>query len=349
MHLGNIPEEIELQRKLLLMRFFAIAGNVVMVPFMIVSFLYERWLAGIILLVYVVPMTIIIILAHRSRRTGPASATVAAGLWVLSSYLTVSGGVNGTGVYFAFSLVVLMIMIAGLRLGTLLGVGYCAVLTLIFILDPNFAYDYREGTRVRIAASTVFIVLLTIVAEWIHLQSYVAIKFTAETHRRNSLTDPLTSLVNRAGLERRLGQWTNASQLAVVALIDIDHFKTINDQYGHDLGDQVLATFAQLLRNNVKRQDMVCRWGGEEFVILFENITEAAAAEVVDELRKLIASRTLQFEEHELTLQFSAGVASFSGEKGFREGLRRADSRVYEAKRGGRNRVVAAEPSPVMS
>lgn len=101
MHLGNTPEEIELQRKLLLMRFFAIAGNVVMVLFMIVSFLYERWLAGIILLVYVVPMTIVIILAHRSRRTGPASVTVAAGLWVLSSYLTVSGGVDGTGVYFA--------------------------------------------------------------------------------------------------------------------------------------------------------------------------------------------------------------------------------------------------------
>lgn len=344
MHLGNTPEEIELQRKLLLMRFFAVAGNLVMIPLMFFSFYARRWEAAFILLVVIVGVTAVIFLAHKRQRTGLAGRAVALVLWVFSLYLTITGGVEGTGVYFSFSLVVLMIMVAGMKTGLLLGLGYCAITFFCFWLDPFFVYAYEEGTRVRIGASTAFIVLLTLVAEWIHLQSYAAIKFTAETHRRNSLTDPLTTLINRAGLERGLKQWSDPRQPAVVALIDIDHFKSINDEFGHDIGDKVLSTFAKVLRNNVKQDDLVCRWGGEEFVILFEDVSERQAAEVVDSLRDLVASRTFTFGEQEVKVQFSAGVAAFEGDSGFHEGLKRADQRVYHAKRTGRNQVVADDP-----
>ena len=344
MHLGNTPEEIELQRKLLLMRFFAVAGNLVMAPLLVVSIIHQRWEAAVVLAVVIVTITTAILLAHRHQRTGPASLFVATGLWLFSCYLTVTGGVNGTGVYFSFSLVVLMIMMAGMRTGLTLGLGYCAVVFLSFGLDLSFTYDYPQGTRIRIGASTAFIVLLTLVAEWIHLQSYSAIKFTAETHRRNSQTDSLTTLVNRAGLERTLKQWSNPRQRAVVALIDIDHFKAINDRYGHDIGDKVLSAFAKVLRNNLKQDDVVCRWGGEEFIILFTDVSELKAARVVNSLRELVDARTFNFGEQEILLQFSAGVAAFEGEQGFHDGLKKADQRVYRAKRAGRNQVVASEP-----
>lgn len=344
MQLGSTPEEIELQRKLLLMRFFAVAGNLVMIPLMVMSFYLRRWEAAIILAVVIASLTTAIVVAHRQQKTGPASLFVATGLWLFSSYLTITGGVNGTGVYFSFSLVVLMIMMAGLRVGLTLGLGYCTVVFLSFGLAPSFAYDYPGGTEVRIGASTVFIVLLTLVAEWIHLQSYSAIKFTAETHRRNSLTDPLTTLVNRAGLERTLRHWSHPRQPAVVALIDIDHFKSINDRFGHDVGDKVLSAFAKVLRNNLKQDDVVCRWGGEEFIILFTDVSERKAAFVVESLRELVDARTFSFGEQEIRLQFSAGVAAFEGEQGFHEGLQRADQRVYQAKRAGRNQVIATEP-----
>lgn len=345
MHLGKTPEEIELQRKLLLMRFFAVAGNLVMVPLMVISVFAHRWEAAFILLLVVIGVTSVIVLAHKRQRAAPAGRAVAVVLWVFSLYLTITGGVDGTGVYFSFSLVVLMIMVAGMKTGFMLGVSYCVLTFAAFTWNPSFAYPYEEGTRVRIGASTAFIVLLTLVAEWIHLQSYAAIKFTAETHRRNSLTDPLTTLVNRAGLERGLKQWSNPRQQAVVALLDIDHFKNINDEFGHDIGDKVLLAFAKVLRNNVKQEDLVCRWGGEEFVILFENVSERQAAEVVDSLRDLVASRTFSFGEQEIKVRFSAGVAEFEGEAGFHEGLKRADQRVYHAKRSGRNQVVAEEPA----
>lgn len=343
MHLGNTPEEIELRRQLLLMRFFVITGNLVMVPLFFVSVIHQRWSAAIILALMILVTLTLVIKAHLSQRTLLVSRLLSISLWVFTSYLMISGGYAGTGIYFAFSLLVLMIMLAGLRFGAVLGLGYLAAMIIIQALQPDFAYQYPISSQVRLQLATAFLVLLLLIAEWIHLQSYVAIKLTVEKHQRNSLTDPLTALVNRAGLESSLEGWTDPQQQAAVALIDIDHFKQINDQYGHATGDKALATLAKVLRNNVKQNDIVCRWGGEEFVVVFEQLTLAQATEIVDQLRELLAERTFSLDDQQLQLQFSAGVAEFKGEHGFSAALRQADSRVYIAKRAGRNRVVSTD------
>lgn len=340
MFLGNTPEQIELQRKLLLMRFFVITGNLVMAPMLIVSLLHQRWQSAVILALMVLLTVTLVVRAHQRQQTRNVSRLLSVLLWLFTSYLMVTGGYAGTGIYFAFSLLVLMIMLAGLRLGVVLGVSYLALMIMVQLAQPDFAYRYPISSQVRLQIATAFLVLLLLIAEWIHLQSYVAIKLTVEKHQRNSLTDPLTTLVNRAGLERSLEQWTDAKQAAAVTLIDIDHFKQINDQYGHATGDKALATVAKVLRNNLKQNDIVCRWGGEEFVVVFEQLTLAQATEVVDQLRELLADRTFNLDGQEVQLQFSAGVAAFAGSSGFSAALQQADARVYQAKRAGRNRVV---------
>lgn len=343
MFLGNTPEEIELRRQLLLMRFFVITGNLVMVPLFIVSLVNLRWTAAIILAAMITITVTLVIRAHLSHRTLLVSRLLSLSLWVFTTYLMISGGYAGTGIYFAFSLLVLMIMLAGLRFGAVLGLGYLAAMVIVQATQPDFAYQYPISSQVRLQVATAFLVLLLLIAEWIHLQSYVAIKLTVAKHERNSLTDPLTALVNRAGLESSLERWTDPQQPAAVALIDIDHFKQINDQYGHATGDKALATFAKVLRNNLKQNDIVCRWGGEEFVVVFEQLTLAQATDVVDQLRELLADRTFNLDGQQLQLQFSAGVAEFTGMQGFSGALRQADSRVYIAKRAGRNRVVSSD------
>lgn len=347
MFLGNTPEQIELQRKLLLMRFFAISGNLVMAPLLVVSLLNQRWQNAAILAVMVLLTLTLVIRAHQRQQTRTISHLLSLLLWLFTSYLMVSGGYAGTGIYFAFSLLVLMIMLAGLRFGIVLGVAYLALMIVVQITQPDFAYHYPISSQVRLQIATAFLVFLLLIAEWIHLQSYVAIKLTVEKHQRNSLTDPLTTLVNRAGLERSLEQWTDPKQPASVALIDIDHFKQINDQYGHATGDKALATVAKVLRNNLKQSDIVCRWGGEEFVVVFEQLDLAQATEVVDQLRELLADRTFSLEGQELRLEFSAGVAAFAGNSGFTAALQQADARVYQAKRAGRNRVVSTDDEPL--
>jgi diguanylate cyclase (GGDEF)-like protein len=217
------------------------------------------------------------------------------------------------------------------------------LLLAVHILHPDFAYQYPVSSQVRLLIASTFIILLLLIAEWINLKSYAAIKRTVDEHHRNSLTDPLTTLVNRSGLERSLSLWTDPYQPAAVALIDIDHFKQINDRYGHAIGDMALATVAKVLRNNLKQNDIVCRWGGEEFVVIFELLNLQQATEVVDQLRELLADRTFNLDGEELQLRFSAGVATFAGNHGFAGALQQADARVYQAKRAGRNRVISSD------
>lgn len=136
-------------------------------------------------------------------------------------------------------------------------------------------------------------------------------------------------------------KWDQDGQPASVVLIDIDHFEAVNDCYGHDVGDRVLSTFAKVLRNSLKETDSVCRWGGEEFVLVLIGLSEAEALPIVDDLRQLVASRQFQFSEHSIDLPFSVGLAAFNGVSRFKRALKLSDQRVYKAKSSGRNRVVS--------
>ncbi|WP_127554797.1 GGDEF domain-containing protein [Saccharospirillum alexandrii] len=343
MQLGSTPEQIELRRTLVLMRFFAVSGNLIMVPFALLAVWQGIWIRFWILLLVICVITTLVVTAHVRQQTRLARVALALVLCLFALHLTVSGGQDGTGVYFAFTLIPMMIVIAGWRWGQILGGLYTLMLIAAILIDWPWLYPYTLEAVPRLIAATLFIVLLSLLIEWTHVQSYLAIKHTADVHRKNSLTDPLTGLMNRLGLERQLLKWEQTAQLATVALIDIDHFKAVNDRYGHDVGDRVLSTFAKVLRNNLKESDSVCRWGGEEFVLVMIGLTEAEALPIVDELRKLIASRRFQFDEHNIGLTFSAGLAAFNGESEFKRALKLADQRVYQAKSSGRNRVVSGD------
>jgi diguanylate cyclase (GGDEF)-like protein len=341
MQLGSTPEQIELNRKRVLMRFFAISGNMVMVPFALLAVWQGIWLRFWILLLVISVITTLVYSAQVREQTRTASILLGCVLCIFAMYLTLSGGQDGTGIYFSFTLIPMMIVVAGWRAGQLLGGLYTGVVVFAVLGDWSFVHPYPDGALPRLVAATFFIVLLSLLIEWTHVQSYLAIKHTADTHKRNSLTDPLTGLMNRLGLERELLKWTEPDQPASIALIDIDHFKITNDRYGHDIGDAVLSTFARVVRNNLKEEDIVCRWGGEEFVLVFINTPETQARRIVDELRQLIANRTFNFDNHSINIRFSAGIARLHGEADFKHALKLADQRVYQAKDAGRNRVVS--------
>lgn len=341
MRLGSTPEQIEFKRTLVLMRFFAISGNLIMVPFAMLAIWQGIWVRFWILLLVICVITTLVVSAHVRQKTRGPRISLALVLCLFALYLTLSGGHDGTGVYFSFTLIPMMIVIAGWRTGQLLGGFYSLVLITAIFIDLPWMYPYTVEALPRLIAATLFIVLLSLLIEWTHMQSYLAIKHTADMHRENSLTDPLTGLMNRLGLERQLLKWERPYQPACVVLIDIDHFKAVNDRYGHDMGDRVLSTFAKVMRNNLKQSDHVCRWGGEEFVLVLLDLSETEARTIVDDLRKLIARRQFKFEEHSIDLQFSAGQAAFNGEMEFKRALKLADKRVYQAKSNGRNRVVS--------
>lgn len=163
--------------------------------------------------------------------------------------------------------------------------------------------------------------------------------------RRLALTDPLTRLPNRARFrevfaserQRYLRQRIPLSLL----VIDIDHFKRVNDSYGHDAGDMALIFVGEILLNRTRRIDLAARLGGEEFGVLLSGAHAEYAREVAEALRALIESRPFQYRLERIPLTVSIGVAELGIDgMDFRTVFACADQRLYEAKAEGRNRVV---------
>jgi diguanylate cyclase (GGDEF)-like protein len=160
--------------------------------------------------------------------------------------------------------------------------------------------------------------------------------------------DRLTGLFNRGHFDRTLvGAMESANrdgQPLSLGLLDIDHFKQVNDTYGHALGDRVLVQVAHLLSRAMRRTDMVARYGGEEFVILMPGTGRDDALRAVEELREEIAASPIHLGEGQvLNLNFSAGVAGLPDDAGVgaaEELISRADNRLLAAKRAGRARVI---------
>ena len=159
---------------------------------------------------------------------------------------------------------------------------------------------------------------------------------------RDVQTDPLTGLSNRRALELALTLWRAEQRPFAVVALDIDHFKRVNDTYGHDIGDRVLQTLAELMRSGSRGEDLLCRVGGEEFLMLLPGTSPETAVAVAERLRRLVEQTPVEAVG---SITISLGVAHWP-----RHGrdplqvLKCADEQLYAAKDGGRNRVMLAPP-----
>ena len=167
-----------------------------------------------------------------------------------------------------------------------------------------------------------------------------------EAIRYESLVDDLTTLANRKHfdqtLERMMGEAEQSSQSFALLLTDIDHFKKFNDTFGHQTGDQVLRLVALAVKQNIKGQDVACRYGGEEFAVLLPRTTLEAAMTVAEHIREAVFSKELvkrSTGENLGRITISIGVAPWRHGDTGSSLVERADTCLYDAKRGGRNLV----------
>jgi two-component system cell cycle response regulator len=163
-----------------------------------------------------------------------------------------------------------------------------------------------------------------------------------------AITDQLTGLHNRrymsSHLDNLMAQATRAGKPLAFVIMDIDYFKSVNDNHGHDIGDEVLREFAKRIGANIRGIDLACRYGGEEFVVVMPETDAAFAYAVAERLRKSIETTPIDISRApgKLSITISIGIAASEGEGDTSEALlRRADQALYSAKRNGRNRVVA--------
>jgi two-component system, cell cycle response regulator len=161
-----------------------------------------------------------------------------------------------------------------------------------------------------------------------------------------AVTDGLTGMYNRRYFDEALAEYLEAfghiDKPIGLVILDLDHFKKVNDTHGHDVGDEVLRQVAECLQVFTRSHDVLARLGGEEFAILSPNITEGQLYNLSDRIRQAVSELRITNGNVTLKVTVSAGLAIWNGVESGEELYRRADKQLYEAKRKGRNRVCAA-------
>jgi len=167
--------------------------------------------------------------------------------------------------------------------------------------------------------------------------------------REQAIRDPLTNLFNRRYLEetldRELARAMRETYPVCIIMIDIDHFKQVNDTHGHEAGDLVLKAMADVMVSQSRRGDFVCRFGGEEFIVVMPNISRDVAHERAEALRQALNSLRIPYNRTQITATISMGIASHPANGGTREAiLRAADRAMYAAKAAGRDHIRWSDP-----
>lgn len=161
--------------------------------------------------------------------------------------------------------------------------------------------------------------------------------------KKVSTTDFLTGLTNRRAFVEQAnfqaGIFRRSDLPLAIAMVDIDHFKIFNDQYGHDCGDYVLQNVAKIFKQNIREQDLVSRWGGEEFIFMFPNTGVNGTSIILNKLRKLLEDTSFDFQGKELNITATFGACLFEKNDQVEDVINRADAALYQGKDKGRNRV----------
>jgi polar amino acid transport system substrate-binding protein len=158
--------------------------------------------------------------------------------------------------------------------------------------------------------------------------------YKARNYKTISEFDALTRIYNRGTIEKILHKKIKETDGSII-FFDIDHFKQVNDTYGHEKGDTVLVRLAEIISKNIRKSDFFGRWGGEEFVIVLPNAPFEAAYKIAEKLRKIIEKSDLEG----LKVTISAGVTEFKKGENENDVINRVDEALYEAKNNGRNQV----------
>ena len=310
-----------------------IVTAILLMPFVINAFIKERFWIALTALALVVVFVIDVISIRRGLKPPLPPAILVIPVALAIGITIARQGVIGA--LWAFPAVMLFQFVASRWAANVIN-------GLLVIMVTILSYQYLgPSITVRLFATLVLTMIFTNIFLGIVLR-------LQERLRMLGITDALTGAYNRRHMDREVGEaverhkryGTNASLL----LVDIDHFKRINDEAGHGVGDRVLKEMADLMQRSLRKLDLVFRIGGEEFLVLLPDINQAGAAEVAEKLRREVASAQLVPGRQ---VSISVGVGEIVAGEQRDQWMRRIDRALYAAKDAGRDRVVIADtPSP---
>ena len=209
------------------------------------------------------------------------------------------------------------------------------------ILSPD-SVEYKALVYFNIV---VFSMCLSLVA-YFYCTLYVDVEKSLRINNKKlkmlSETDTLTQLVNRRYAENELALLTTRNDWSSISIAigDIDLFKSVNDTYGHECGDYVLSTIAAIFKETMRKHGFVARWGGEEFLFVYEKLNGDEALIELEKLRNKIEKTTLEYKDTKFNVTMTFGLEEYSSYIGVKETIDKADEKLYLGKQAGRNRII---------
>ncbi len=266
----------------------------------------------------------------------------------LMLYLVITGGVANTGPLWIYVLPPVAMFFAGVVYGVITVAVFITLCSyILFAADGWFVVaHYTTEFKLRLLYSFATVTFLSAFYEHSRQTSFNIVKDLSDKFEKQAQQDMLTRLPNRRGIQQFIefesARARRQKKPLTLILCDIDRFKRVNDQYGHDGGDVVLKHVSDLFKASIREQDGVARWGGEEFLFVLPDTDESNAVVLAEKVRETLATSPVELQQEKVVITASFGVAQIDFEQGLDKALTLADKALYKAKEKGRNKVLSA-------
>lgn len=266
----------------------------------------------------------------------------------LMLYLVITGGVANTGPLWIYVLPPVAMFFAGVVYGVITVAVFITLCSyILFAADGWFVVaHYTTEFKLRLLYSFATVTFLSAFYEHSRQTSFNIVKDLSDKFEKQAQQDMLTRLPNRRGIQQFIefesARARRQKKPLTLILCDIDRFKRVNDQYGHDGGDVVLKHVSDLFKASIREQDGVARWGGEEFLFVLPDTEESNAVVLAEKVRETLATSPVDIQQKNVVITASFGVAQIDFEQGLDKALTLADKALYKAKEKGRNKVLSA-------
>lgn len=266
----------------------------------------------------------------------------------LHFFWLLTGDVEWAGMLWCLVMMPLFFQLLGYRAGAKLvcGIALASAIVLLWPEPQLFVSNYSLDMRYRFLLAYLVLAWISFMVEYVRIQTRQRLQEMQSRLDFQARTDELTGLANRRGFKEYLGgseqRCGQSKGLFAVIIGDLDNFKDINDAHGHEVGDFVLQKIGNILKALVRTEDLVVRWGGEEFLILLEGTDLKGAETLAEKIRQKIASTNVAASDKPIYVTMSLGVDAQQSKANLFATLGSADKAMYGAKRKGRNCVVVA-------
>jgi diguanylate cyclase (GGDEF)-like protein len=345
----NENTNIEIARKITVLNLFAFVGFTITFLLGIRAILASEWsLAMSLLVAFALFLSSHLYLRHSQSNYAYkfGSFLLQTVLMVLCLFLVYGGGNNNTGPLWIYLVPPVVMFFSGLKKGLVTISGFMIVYCLIVFTPSSLlnAAVYSFEFKTRLLYSFFTLTFLSGFYEYSRQLSFQKLNELSKEFEMLATLDPLTQVLNRRGMLDRIDYEVSRSlrdkKVLSFLLVDVDYFKQINDQHGHEMGDIVLMSLCDLFKKTVRSQDSIARWGGEEFLFLLPDTDLKQASQLAEKIRKRTEKEVFKSQGDQLSISISIGVAQVEDYGHARDTIHKTDERLYAAKEQGRNRVI---------